>query len=163
MAYLAKDRSKTTKLTLILLAVSTLLSGIVWLILQFAIGSEKLGFPAVLSLFFTLFLLYGLVFLYDALVKKSVATSILTAFSFMLGILFVLIACKVLWWVILIICLLVLIACSFLIMGVMTKKTTIQFDNSEGSGYKTYAERKAEKDKEEEEITELPEIKSFKD
>ncbi len=140
------------------------LSVVVWLICQFAVGSDKLGFPAILSLFFTFFLTFGVFYIVFALVKKSSYTFASGGVSFVVGLIFLFAALKFYWWVILVLTIALLSITALATVALKAPELHIQFDNQEGSGHKTYAEKKAEeaaKEKEPEE--ELPKLKSFKD
>ncbi len=165
MAENTKKRIFATRLTLIMLAVSTVVSFIAWLIFQFGIGSEKLGFPAILTLLIGFFFTYSISFIVDVIMKKSVASTFLAFICFYFGLMFLLIALKVKAFVILI------LGGVFAILALLTPlifKTNffvLKFDNAEEVERKTYEERKAEKEEAEKNQAEeeMPTLKTFKD
>lgn len=153
------------KLMLIATIAILVLSVSLWLILQFAVGSEKLGFPALLSLFIAFFVCEGFFCIQIGIFKKKAYVFAGGSILFVIGLLFTFIATKLLWWVALIICIAALIVAFFGTMLIKAPELAVEMDNAEGSGHKTYFERKAEEEaeKKDEEPVELPQIKSFKD
>ncbi len=143
-----------------------------WLVCQFAVGAEKLGFAPVLMLFIVFFLGAGLVNLALGIINKSAISVSLGGISAIIGLTILLICLLTdFWWVFLIVAVVLLVALLFAAFAVKAPviEKSMEFDNAPDAGRKFYEERKAETEarKEEERKTEkeaeLPEIKSFKD
>ncbi len=156
---------KNTRLYTIGFIVSLLLSLVLFLVMQFAVGKEKLGFAPILSLFFGIFILSGLFFITVALLKRRTLVLVFGGGIFLLGLLILLLCLKVLWWVVLIVFLVLLIALFLSTFITKAPQLALEFDNAPDSDRPSFEERQAQKDKEDAEKQEkpLPEIKSFKD
>ncbi len=160
-----RQKVKNTRLYLVGFIVSLLLSLTLFLILQFAVGKEELGFAPIFSLFFGTLLLSGLFFIILSLTKKRTFLLATGGGLFLFGLLILLLCLKVLWWVVLIICLVLTFALFLSTFITKAPQLVLEFDNAPDVERLPYEERLAQKKKEEAEKEQkpLPEIKSFKD
>ncbi len=112
-------------IVVIVIAVAT------YLICQFAIGSEKLGFPGAFILPIVAGFGFGVVSLIFGVINKSTSDLCFGTLWFIVGVVFLLWALKVYWYVNLIIAI-ALLAIGFLLAFVMRAKSlVIKFDNAE--------------------------------
>lgn len=161
-----EKKIKSTKINAIVQIALVAVALIVYLIVQFAVGKEALGFAPVCMLFIVYFLgafLYGVVL---GLMTRSGISVVFGGVSGVIGLEFLLfcVANAKYWYVWILIGLVMLIMIFALTFFLKSDKLAIEFDNAKDSGRKTYDERMAEKaamPKPEEKP--LPEIKSFKD
>ncbi len=164
MKQTTNKRLSNTRLTLILCAISVVLSFVIWVIFQFAVGAEKLGFYPILTLFIALFFFLAVSFVVDVITKRSVASTFLAFICGYLSIMFLLLALKAKA------ILIIVLGCVFVILALLTpmifkaKYFTISFDNAPEKERLTYDEKKEiEKTEPQLEEEELPKLKSFKD
>lgn len=144
------------------------LSLIGFLIAQFAVGKEKLGFAPIWMLFMVYFVGGFILGLTTGLVKRSALSVFFGGISGVIGLEIILFCvANIKYWYVWIVIGLVLLVMVFIAVYVMkSDKLTIEFDNRKHDLKKAAAEKeKTEKLKAEgkEEKEELPEIKSFKD
>lgn len=161
-----KQKIKMTKTALLSQVITIFIALVAFLIVQFAVGYDKLGFAPIWMFFIVYFLGTFAFALPCGIVKKSALAVIAGGVSGVLGleVLLFSVANAKFWYVWIVIGLVALILVFVLTFFLKTDTLTVEFDNQEDSGRKTYAERKAEK--ENAPATEekpLPEIKSFKD
>lgn len=160
----AQKSASATRILLVGVILIIVVAMTSWLICQFAVGSEKLGFPAILILFTVLFMGIGLYQLsFAVFAKRALMLMFGTIFS-VIGLIFLLAIFSVQWWVILLISIALLVIGAIGVYAMKAPKLAIEYDNSPESERKTYAEKKSEEaGKPKEEEKPLPEIKSFKD
>ncbi len=161
-----ENKIKSRKIYMIVQIAAIAIALATWLIVQFAVGKEKLGFAPIFMLFIVYFLASGVVSLVLALIGKSTHLMVTGGIEAVIGLEFLLfcVCNKKFWWVYIMIGLIVLGIIFLATFATKAKTLEIEFDNAEDKERKTYAERKAEKEafpEEEEQV--LPEIKSFKD
>ena len=165
------QKSKSRKIKVIALVAALVVALIAWLICQFAVGKDNLGFAPAWMLPIVLFLGAGLFNFVYGLIKKTAIEISFGGVVAVVGLAILLICLKIEWWIALVIALVLILAIFFSMF--LIKSTTIEqsmeFDNAADAGRKSYADRKAETEarKEEERKAEqeqgLPEIKSFKE
>lgn len=162
------EKVKTTKIRLFLVIISLVLSLAAYLVCQFAIGKEKLGFSPVFMLFIVFFMLDGAEYLVFSAVKKSTFAFAMGGLSLIAGTLILLLCLKVVWYAVLISAIVLCAVVFFSVFLFRTPELTQEFDNGDGSERADYEVRKAEKQAQKQaellrEQDDLPEIKSFKD
>lgn len=163
-----KKKIKSYKMTVLSQIITIAVALTVYLIMQFAVGSEKLGFEPIWMLFIVYFLgtfLFGFI---TGLITKSAAAFVFGSVSGVIGLEILLFSAadKKYWyvWVVIGVVLLVLLFVSTFFLK--SDKLVVEFDNQPDSARKTYAEKKAEgaySENKDEEEKPLPEVKSFKD
>lgn len=161
-----KKKIQSSKVNAIVQIALIFVALVVYVIVQFAVGKEKLGFAPVCMLFIVYFLgafLFGIV---SGVITRSGIAVVFGGISGVIGleILLFCVAGAKYWYVWVLIGLVTIILTFALTFLLKSDKLVVEFDNQEGSGRKTYEERCAEKaamPKPEEKP--LPEIKSFKD
>lgn len=128
------DSPKKTNLFIVKLIASIVIIVITvatYLICQFAIGSEKLGFSGAFILPIVAGFGFGAVSLILGVINKSTSDLCFGTLWFIVGVVFLLWALKVYWYVNLIIAI-ALLAIGFLLAFVMRAKSlAIKFDNAE--------------------------------
>lgn len=156
------EKSFITKI--IALIVVLVVAVISWVICQFAVGSQKLNFPAILILFTVLFFGAGIVLIAFGVIEKSTAGVGFGSLSAVIGLVFLLSALRVLWYVTLIIAIALLVIAFLCLFLLRAKGLQIDFDNKRDD-YKPYSQRKMENAEKSETDTEkeLPKLKSFGD
>jgi|GEM_PF-2260839 len=166
-----KARVKITRIRLVGLIICTVLALATFLIVQFAVGKEKLGFAPVWMLFIVGFMSAGLLLLALSIRGARSLSLVVGGVSFVLG-LAILLFClqKYIPWFVTVIIVVALLLVLFLLAFVFKAPSlALEFDNDKDSGRKTYKERKDEEaarrqaEREAEKEKPLPEIKSFKD
>ncbi len=164
-----KKRAKNTRVRLLMLIISTLLALTAFLVCEFAVGKEDLGFSPFFMLFIVFFMSVGIGYLVYALVKKSTLIFSIGGLSLIAGSFILMLCLHLIWYVVLIVTLALCLIVFFSVFLFKTPETTLEFDNGEGSERKPYEQRKAEEDEQRatrlatEKDKELPEIKSFKE
>lgn len=150
---------------IILLAVSL----ITYLIMQFAVGKEALGFAPIWMLFIVYFLVSFIFYGVTGVISKKAVSLVFGGISGTVGleILLFCVAGSKYWFVWVLIGLIILAITFALTFFLKADKLAIEFDNAPDAGRKTYEQRiednvKAESEDKKEEKP-LPEIKSFKD
>lgn len=150
---------------IILLAVSL----ITYLIVQFAVGKEALGFSPIWMLFTVYFLGSFLFYVVTGVIFKKAVSLVFGGITGTIGleILLFCVAGGKYWFVWVLIGLIILAITFALTFFLKADKLAIEFDNAEDAPRKSYDQRtrgKAEaENKTEKEEKPLPEIKSFKD
>ena len=167
-----KKKTSMRKINSFVLIGALIVALAAWLVCQFAVGAEKLGFPPILMLFIVFFLGAGLVNLAFGFINKSAISISLGGISSIIGLTILLICLLTDFWCVFLIVAVVLLAAllfaAFAVKAPVIEKS-MEFDNAADSGRKSYEERKAETEARKEEErkaekeAELPEIKSFKD
>lgn len=163
-----KKRARNTRITLLLLIISLLLSLTAFLVCEFAVGNDKLGFSPIFMLFIVFFMTLGLEYIGYAIVKKTMFIFSVGGLSLVVGAFILLLCLHVKWYVVLISAIVMCIVVFFSVFLFKAPETTLEFDNGEGSERKPYEQRKAEAAEQkaaelENEKQGLPQIKSFKD
>lgn len=150
---------------IILLAISL----ITYLIMQFAVGKEALGFSPIWMLFMVYFLGSFLFYVVTGVISKKAVSLVFGGISGTLGleILLFCVAGGKYWFVWVLIGLIILAITFALTFFLKADKLAIEFDNAPEAQRKTYEQRTLEKAEAEkvakDEEKPLPEIKSFKD
>lgn len=162
-----KKAIKSRKITALVQALLCAVALIVYVIFQFAIGKDNLGFSPIWMIFIVYFLGSAGFYLTAGILVKSAVSLIYGGISCVLGteiLLFCLIGGKY-WYAFLLIGVLILAIVFALTFYLKSDKLVVEFDNAPDSERKTYAERTDEVKEEssQKEETSLPEIKSFKD
>lgn len=147
----------------IMLAVIVVLSVALWLVGQYGIGSEKLGFRAILILFACLFGLSGIFLTIVGIFKRSGSTLFFGGPSLMIGFIFLMKMFKVPNLAIVIISIAILVITFIAIYVFKAPQLIVETDNDPEAGHKTYAERQKEALDTKEKTEELPQLKTFKD
>lgn len=159
-----KKKAALTRVILVLDIIVIIASVALWLVFQYAVGSEKIGRPAILVLFCSLFLGFGLTYVVAALIAKRSSMMLGGAPSAVIGITILLILVKVPVLAIVIITIALLLISAVAVYAVHAPRLVVEFDNNPEAGRKTYAEKKAEEAAAPSEPEpEKPELKSFKD
>ncbi len=163
-----QKNAKNVKIYILAQIVIMALALIGFLICQFAVTKEKLGFVPILMLFIIYFAGAGLFYLTAGIMQKRPLSIIFGGVSLVVGLEIVFFAAADIryWYIWIVIGLvLIIIACLAVFLSLKPTQITTEFDNQEDSQRKTYQERREElkKQAEEKEEPELPEIKSFKD
>ena len=166
-----KKRISTRKINSFVLVGALVVALATWLICQFAVGAEKLGFAPIFMLFIVFFLGAGLVNFVLGIFWKSAISITLGGISAIIGLTILLICLLDDWWIAPIVAIVLIVAlmiATFAVKAPVIEKS-MEFDNDADMDRKSYEERKAEtearKDAERkaDAEAELPEIKSFKD
>ena len=165
------QKTNARKIKVISLVAALVVALAAWLICQFAVGKDNLGFAPVWMLFIVFFLGSGLFNLVYGIVKRTAIETGLGGASAVIGLTILLICLKIEWWIALIIAVVLLAVLFFSLFFVKssTIEQAMEFDNAADAGRKSYAERKTETEERKEaerkaeQEQELPEIKSFKD
>lgn len=150
---------------IILLAISL----ITYLIVQFAVGKEALGFSPIWMLFIVYFLGSFLFYVVTGVIFKRAVSLVFGGISGTLGleILLFCVAGGKYWFVWVLIGLIILAITFALTFFLKADKLAVEFDNAPDAERKTYEQRTLEKAEAEsngeKEEKPLPEIKSFKD
>lgn len=150
---------------IILLAISL----ITYLIVQFAVGKEALGFSPIWMLFIVYFLGSFLFYVVTGVIFKRAVSLVFGGISGTLGleILLFCVAGGKYWFVWVLIGLIILAITFALTFFLKADKLAVEFDNAPDAERKTYEQRTLEKAEAEsngeKEGKPLPEIKSFKD
>lgn len=150
---------------IILLAISL----IMYLIVQFAVGKEALGFSPIWMLFIVYFLGSFLFYVVTGVIFKRAVSLVFGGISGTLGleILLFCVAGGKYWFVWVLIGLIILAITFALTFFLKADKLAVEFDNAPDAERKTYEQRTLEKAEAEsngeKEEKPLPEIKSFKD
>lgn len=162
-----KKKIKSRKLVSLVQAGLVALSLITYVIFQFAVGKESLGFSPIWMIFIVYFLGSALFYLTTGVLVRSAVSLVYGGITCVLGLeilLFCLVGGKY-WYAFLLIGVLILAIVFAMTFFLKADKLAVEFDNAPDSGRKTYAEKSAEKEenstKKEEPV--LPEIKSLKD
>ena len=163
-----QKNAKNVKIYILAQIVIMALALIGFLICQFAVTKEKLGFAPILMLFIIYFAGAGLFCLTAGIMQKRPLSIIFGGVSLVVGLEIVFFAAADIryWYIWIVIGLvLIIIACLAVFLSLKPTQITTEFDNQEDSQRKTYQERREElkKQAEEKEEPQLPEIKSFKD
>lgn len=165
------QKSKGRKIKVISLVVALVVALAAWLICQFAVGKENLGFAPAWMLLIVFFLGAGLFNLVYGIIKRTAIEISLGGAAAIIGLAVLLGCLKIQWWIALVIAIVLLLTLflSLFFVKSSTIEQTMEFDNAADAGRKSYAERKAENEERKEaerkaeQEQELPEIKSFKD
>lgn len=165
-------KSNSRRLKTLVITAALVLALAAWLVCQFAVGKEKLGFSPIWMLFIVFFLGAGLFNFVYGILKKNAVDFVLGGAASVCG-LTILLLCLLgaFWWVAFVVAVVLIVALvlsTFLLKAPVVEQT-MEFDNAEDAGRKSYEERKAELEErkaaerkaEADEV--LPEIKSFKD
>ncbi len=133
-----------------------------FLIAQFAVGKEKLGFAPIWMLFMVYFVGGFLLGITTGLIKGSALSVLFGGVSGVIGLEIILFCvANIKYWYVWIVIGLVLLVMVFIAIYVMkSDKLAIEFDNRKHDLKKTAAKETGKAEKKEEE---LPQIKSFKD
>lgn len=164
-----KQTAKNTRIRMLMLIISAVLGLAAFLICEFAVGKEKLGFAPIFMLFIVYFMLVGVEYLVYSLIKKRTLMFSVGGLSLLVGAFILMLCLKAMWYVVLAITIVLCMVIFFSVFLFKAPETTLEFDNGEDSQRKPYEERKAELEAknaaelEAEKNKELPEIKSFKD
>ncbi len=164
-----KKKAKYTRVRLLMLILSTVLALTAFLICEFAVGKEDLGFSPFFMLFIVFFMCVGLGYLIYAFIRKSTLVFSIGGLSFIAGAFILMLCLHLIWYVVLVVTLALCAVVFFSVFLFKAPETTLEFDNGEGSDRKPYEQRKAEEDEQRaiqlatEKEKELPQIKSFKD
>ena len=165
-----KVAANKARVQLICLIVSVIVAVTTFIILQLAVGKEKLGFAPIWMLFIVFFMLLGASFLVLSALHRRTLIMVSGGASFIIG-LAILMFClnKYIPWFITIIVILALIVILFVLTFVVKAPAlAVEFDNGPGSGRESYETRRAEAEarrvaeREAEASKPLPVIQSFK-
>ena len=164
-----KAAAKKTQVKLIGIIICFVLALATYLILQFTVTREQLGFTQIWMLFIVLFMSIGLFLLTLSALQKRTLLFVSGGGSFIIG-LAILLFClhKYIPWFVTIIIIIVLLIIMFLLtFTIKAPDLKIEYDNGPGSDRKSYEERKAEADakreaeRQAEKEKPLPTIQSF--
>lgn len=140
------EKSKSIKINALFQMIMLAVSLAVYLICQFAVGKDVLGFLPVCTLFITYFLgsfLYGFI---GGVIKRSLVGILLGGISGIIGLEILLFAAAgaKFWYVWIIVGVIVAVITLAMATFVKSDKLAIKFDNAPETGRKTYVEKKAE-------------------
>lgn len=140
------EKSKSIKINALFQMILLAVSLTVYLIFQFAVGKDVLGFLPVCTLFITYFLgsfLYGFIV---GVIKRSLVGILFGGISGIIGLEILLFAAAgaKYWYVWIIVGVIVAIIMLAMLVFVKSDKLAIKYDNAPETGRKTYAEKKAE-------------------
>ena len=164
-----KVAAKKTRVRLIGIIICFVIALATYLILQFTVTKEQLGFAPIWMLFIVLFMSVGLFLLVMSAIGKRTLWFVSGGGSFIIG-LAILMFCLhkyIPWFVTLIILAVLLIIMFLLTFTIKAPDLKIEYDNGAGSERKSYEERKAEQDakreaeRQAEKEKPLPTIQSF--
>lgn len=166
-----KNKIKSRKIVSLAQITIIILSLIGFLICQFAVGKDNLGFAPIWMLFIISFLGNFVFYFVSGIIKKSVISIMAGGVSGVVGleIILFLVANIKYWYVWVVIGLLLFVILFVSTFFFKAESLEIEYDNAPDSGRKSYAEKMAEKTAEknnaknntDKEVS--PEIKSFKD
>lgn len=144
------EKSKSIKINALFQMIMLAVSLTVYLIFQFAVGKDVLGFLPVCMLFITYFLgsfLYGFI---GGVIKRSLVGILLGGISGIIGLEILLFAAAgaKFWYVWIIVGVIVAVITLAMATFVKSDKLAIKFDNAPETGRKTYAEKKSEENDE---------------
>ena len=143
-----KVAAKKTQVKLIGIIICFVLALATYLILQFTVTKEQLGFSQIWMLFIVLFMSTGLFLLVMSAIQRRTLWFVSGGGSFIIG-LAILLFClhrHIPWFVTIIIIVVLLIIMFLLTFTIKAPDLKIEYDNGPGSDRKPYEERKAEAD-----------------
>lgn len=164
-----KKKILSSKINSVAQIVLVTVALITYLILQFAVGKEALGFAPIWMLFTVYFFGSFLFYVVTGVIFKKAVSLVFGGISGTIGleILLFCVAGGKYWFVWVLIGLIILAITFALTFFLKADKLAIEFDNAEDAQRKTYDQRLEEKAKAESEAKKeekpLPEIKSFKE
>ena len=158
-AEIKKERTVNTKIIIFSLIACILVSFIFYITMKSV--KKPFATPSLFS-FMLFFMLAGVTYITIASLKKDFFIYIAGSLSLVLGTILLLTLFKAIKWYVIVASAVVMLLIAFLLLLAFGASKTVFVADNEGSEYKDYKQRRAEKPVEEKKEEELPELKSFK-